>query len=237
MTTVHKGHEKVLTLRKCPALGSAGHKAALKVFGKEKEKELWIPKFIDDYNRFMHGVDIADQFRSYFTVQRQCKRNWKALLHFLVDISIVNAFRLSAYCDPSFAKLFKLCDKHLRFQTELSVALMKRCTETRVSRDCRVLPRIVLANHVSGMAPEHHRKVVTSKPRECKACQAAGRQGGERKVLGDITNEVRNLQSSQSKPRIKRTRYACSVCKIALCDTFLCWEQHLLAVRQRACSA
>ena len=42
-------------------------------------KELPIPLFINDYNHFIGGVDIADQLRSYYSTQRTSFRNWYPL--------------------------------------------------------------------------------------------------------------------------------------------------------------
>jgi hypothetical protein len=41
-----------------------------KVFGSKAQKDLAIPIFINDYNHFMGGVDIADQLRAYYSTQR-----------------------------------------------------------------------------------------------------------------------------------------------------------------------
>lgn len=50
-----------------------------KVFGEEKRKDLAIPTFIDDYNHFMGGVDIADQLRTYYSTQRIALCSWYPL--------------------------------------------------------------------------------------------------------------------------------------------------------------
>jgi hypothetical protein len=74
MSTVHRGYETIERLRRKPAKGSAGYTVAHKVFGSEHRKLLHIPGFIDDYNHYMHAVDLADQLRAGFTTTRRCRR-------------------------------------------------------------------------------------------------------------------------------------------------------------------
>jgi hypothetical protein len=40
-----------------------------KVFGDEAQKDLAIPTFINDYNYFIGGVDIANQLCAYYLTQ------------------------------------------------------------------------------------------------------------------------------------------------------------------------
>ncbi len=55
------------------------------IFARESRKpfegmgarvELAIPRYIDDYNYNMGGVDIADQHRAAYSSQRKALRNW-----------------------------------------------------------------------------------------------------------------------------------------------------------------
>jgi len=66
--------------------------------GKEEfeyTRLLPIPMAIDEYNRFISGVDIADQLRAGFLTQQQGVKQWCPLVCWLLDSSITNAFRLS----------------------------------------------------------------------------------------------------------------------------------------------
>jgi Transposase IS4 len=55
-TTHETGQDQVVIRhRKRPALTSTSAKTARKAFGSEPEKDLPIPKFIDDYNHYMGG--------------------------------------------------------------------------------------------------------------------------------------------------------------------------------------
>ena len=68
-STVHKAGEEhtIIRSRRRPQLTSTNRPLVRKVFGNESRKNLPIPVFIDDYNHFIGGVDIADQFRAYYS--------------------------------------------------------------------------------------------------------------------------------------------------------------------------
>jgi hypothetical protein len=54
-------------------------------------KELEIPIFINDYNHYMNGVDLANQYRSSYEVHLKGYRNWLPLLYFFINAAVVNA--------------------------------------------------------------------------------------------------------------------------------------------------
>jgi hypothetical protein len=60
---VHKTEDFRTKVRKRPAKSSTNGRIVWRVFGTEPAKELFIPCFIDDYNQYMGGVDLANQFR------------------------------------------------------------------------------------------------------------------------------------------------------------------------------
>ena len=70
ISTVHTGALTVVAPRRRPAATSLGARQARLAFGDQRVKKLVISNFIDQYNHYMRGVDIADQLRSYYTTQR-----------------------------------------------------------------------------------------------------------------------------------------------------------------------
>lgn len=78
LSTTHEagpGPDKVVIRhRKRPALTSTSAKTARQPFGLAPEKDLPIPKFVDDYNHFMGYVDRADQLRASNPGLRQIRR-------------------------------------------------------------------------------------------------------------------------------------------------------------------
>ena len=80
LTTVHNIHgskSHVDTERKCPRNTSSNAAGVRQLFGEgEFVKLLSIPSCIDDYNHFMGGIDIADQYRLYYMTQLIAQYNW-----------------------------------------------------------------------------------------------------------------------------------------------------------------
>ena len=58
---------------------------------------LLIPSAINDYNYYIGGVDIADQLRAKFSTQQRGVKPWRPLFYWLLDSTIINAFRLSEH--------------------------------------------------------------------------------------------------------------------------------------------
>jgi len=74
-TTHETGPDQiVIQHRKRPATTSTLAKTARRVFGSEPEKDLPIPKFVDDYNHYIGYVDQADQLRASNPGLRRIKR-------------------------------------------------------------------------------------------------------------------------------------------------------------------
>ncbi|KAF2805046.1 uncharacterized protein BDZ99DRAFT_524772 [Mytilinidion resinicola] len=79
LSTIHNGQNYIAKLRKRPSTVSTGYRQTAKVFGDKARKELDIPDFIEKYNLFMCGVDVADQLRSYYNTERTHRKTWKPL--------------------------------------------------------------------------------------------------------------------------------------------------------------
>ena len=124
MSTVSTGMESILRNRRRPAKSATNSRTSREVFGDSPTKELLIPRFIDDYNHFMGGVDTADQLKSYYNTQRKHHKNWKPLWHFLLDTTITNCFKLHRHCPPSRRLPLPLTRyTHKEFRTKLAVQL------------------------------------------------------------------------------------------------------------------
>ena len=124
INTVSTGIESVLRNRRRPAKSATNSRTSKKVFGDSLTKKLLIPRFIDDYNYFMGGVDIADQLKSYYNTQRKHHKNWKPLWHFLFDTTITNCFKLYRHCPLSRRiPLPSIWYTHKEFRTRLAMLL------------------------------------------------------------------------------------------------------------------
>ena len=62
--------------------------------GNSHTMDVPIPMSIQQYNRFMGGVDKSDQYLSYHNVNRKTDKYWKTPFFHLVDIALTNSFLL-----------------------------------------------------------------------------------------------------------------------------------------------
>ncbi|CAB4413540.1 unnamed protein product [Rhizophagus irregularis] len=67
-----------------PRINNTNSSTVKRVFGDNSKKELPIPEIIDDYNHFMGGVNIADQYRSSYIIQFPVIRVIMTVKHFHV---------------------------------------------------------------------------------------------------------------------------------------------------------
>ena len=77
------------------------------------------PKSIADYNKFMGGVDIGDQYRKYYQVRMKSKKAYKYIFWFLVEVSILNAFILHRYSPSTHRNPTNYLDFRVQLAKEL----------------------------------------------------------------------------------------------------------------------
>ena len=81
-------------------------------------KAVSIPAPVRQYNTFMGGVDLSDQFRSYYPLGRTGMKWWHYIFWFLLDVSICNAMiieKLSPHAQTS-------CKRRALLQFKLQLA-------------------------------------------------------------------------------------------------------------------
>ena len=168
-------------------------------------------------------------------------KSWKALWHWLLDVVIVNSYKLSYhaqhYDDPDLP-----CErftKQREFRKALAKELFKRSERLTTPHYDR---SVAMADLVCATEEDsHHIRYNKGKEGFCKACEASGRKAtanpAKRKPLQKLSvNSVRGGSRIQSN-RPPRTRSGCSLCSIALCQSMkspACWIQHLQAAREAA---
>ena len=79
--TVHKVDDFREKIWKHPARTFTNGRIVRTVFGDLPTKELRIPCFIDDYNQYMGGVDLANQYREAYKTHKTTFRNWWPLFY------------------------------------------------------------------------------------------------------------------------------------------------------------
>jgi hypothetical protein len=89
---------------------------------------LLIPKVVDDYNHYIGGVDIADQYRSNYIIQHPVRRTWYPLFFWLLDVSIVNSFLIYKI------KHGKKNASHKKFRMDILWELIKEAIQLKKSK-------------------------------------------------------------------------------------------------------
>lgn len=72
-----------------------------RVFGSHERVNIPIPAITDDYNQFKVGVDLVDQYRSYYFTQLKCLPNWPPIFFWLLDTTVINFYLLMYHLPTS----------------------------------------------------------------------------------------------------------------------------------------
>jgi len=95
MSTIHplSGEDSlVLRMRKHPSNKSTNASGANSTFlPGEYQKELDIPVIVDAYNQHKAGVDVADQYQTYFDTQLISRCNWYPLYYLILETALINS--------------------------------------------------------------------------------------------------------------------------------------------------
>ena len=78
LTTIHDNGVVEIERRSRHAVG-----------GTERIKK---PRAVAEYNRYMGGVDTADQLLSYYGFSHRTVKLWRRTLFYLLDMAVVNSY-------------------------------------------------------------------------------------------------------------------------------------------------
>ena len=206
--TVHKAEDFRIKAKERPAKTSTNGRIVRQVFGAESTKELQIPCFIDDYNQYMGGVDLANQFRESYETHRITLRVWWPLFYWLIDVACINAYRLyQLYQGQLGGKPFS----HLEFRVQLINRLLEYSTQAKLQ---------YLQTNLGGQrlfSPEFqhiHYWIKRPKADNCRWC------------LYELQRQRVLNKGAISKARPKRSRGGCVFCKVALYAEGECWSMY-----------
>jgi hypothetical protein len=92
--SLHRSEEDtIIRNRKRPKQTSINARITRPIFSDLPRKRLLIPRVIDDYNHYINGMDLANQFRAWIiTLRPGIYKAWQPLWYWLLDIYTCNAF-------------------------------------------------------------------------------------------------------------------------------------------------
>ena len=177
-------------------------------------RNLPIPMAIDDYNHFIGGVDIANQLRAGFSIQRRGVKPWRPLFYWLLDSTIINAFILSEHERKAKlkGKIDNVRSAHRSFREKLVSDLLKDPKATikqmYITKLTTTLPRI---RHTTPIGI--HRQIRTKQAAclYCRWCRHSKKSDNHRIITP--SNQV------------PRTQISCSHCRVPLCRECF-WKFH-----------
>lgn len=132
LTTIHtitNQDDFVKRTRRRPRETSTNAARTREVFKGHPTAELLIPKLIDDYNHYMNGVDISDQYRSYYSTQLTVLRTWMPLFFWIFDTTIINCYRIYTVRGGTFT--------HKEFRIKLAWDLVRTAAQSIYNSDQR----------------------------------------------------------------------------------------------------
>jgi hypothetical protein len=200
--TVHQADDFRAKIRRRPAKTSTNGRIVRLVFKEEHTKELYIPRFIDDYNHHMGGVDLANQFREVYETHRITQRNWWPLFYWLIDIACINAYRLYLLYTDARKPL-----THLQFRIKLYCKLLEYSRKVQLVQLYSELGSKRLFN--PDLQHIHFWGKLPTKRGICTWCLYYRKY---QKVLGIVVQEPP-----------KKPTGGCTFCSVFLCQEGECW--------------
>jgi len=225
MSTVSTPHDTIIRPRRRPQKKT---KQIRKIWGDTPIKSLPIPVYINDYNHNMGSVDLADQYRASYAETRRNHRTWMPLFKFLVQSTIVNATKIWVAKGHGTIK----SSASSKFRKELAASLLrhteplKACTQQPVSWQ-------EVHKTLSSEGQEKWQNVcygthvkLSSVDRACIICAGRGTPPPSKRLRPEL-QELTSSQTNSLRKRTPRTTYGCNRCNIYICNTAICWQQHM----------
>lgn len=220
MTSFHDIHKTVVRLRRRPKLSSTNGQMVREVFGNQVCKAIPIPVFIDDYNYNMGGVDIADQLRSYYSVQQKARRNWLPYFYWLLDTTIINTYQMHRHLYTNH-RVCKTFNSHKKFRIQLAKRILSVGTQQIMELRSQNLSKPHHAKGAEGAEPYHPRPTISqyaSCPRPVSFPPPKQHQYESRPTTSKCLWCRWNYKNNRDL-KVKKIYFGCKECNIPLCQS------------------
>ena len=98
------------------AMSSIHGTSSIPVLRRGDNEHVMKPEMINEYNKYMNGVDKCDQHLASYSIDRKTLKWWKKIFFRVLDVCILNAMITYTTYDPTFKQ--KKCS-HKCFRLEL----------------------------------------------------------------------------------------------------------------------
>ncbi len=203
--------------RKRSSKTSISAKTARALFNDKSHAMLLILNFDDVYNHYMKAVNQTDQLRAFYAYNHRCRsEEHKILYEFLIEISMINVYKLSLHSKISKKTKYTV---HSEFRTTLTTDLIQISERWFLKRK---KTSIESAIERSMIRLDDHQICRRKSLEDCRECKKIDRtvRSKNRQVLDEITS---NLDDSE---REKRSIFDCDICDISLCRDDSCWAAY-----------
>jgi hypothetical protein len=157
----------------------------------------------------MGGVDIANQLRESYEVHRPSFRNWWPLFYWLIDVTIINSYRLYIIYMAELGVEKPL--SHKKFRICIITSLFDFAIEGRIQqlRDSLGGKRKFCSTNAN-----IHKVVGIPKPKACTWCS--------------YLVKYHRIKGEEGQDRAYRTSSICSFCDVPLCTrgSNNCWYNY-----------
>ena len=120
------------------------------------------PTVVREYNKFLGGVDKADQHRSYYGVGHNSKKWWRTVFSFVINVCLVQAW--IAWSNSPHLPDTKKYD-HLGLRSKIASQLLAGFTSRKQQAGRRSNATVVVALESIG-----NHKLVRGTKRKCRQC-------------------------------------------------------------------
>ncbi|EDN09501.1 predicted protein [Histoplasma mississippiense (nom. inval.)] len=124
-TLFHKPDSFIERIRKRPGINSTNGSQIRRLFGDKFEQAMEIPTIIDDYNHYMNGIDLANQYRASYETHMPTNRTWLSILYWIIDHAIVNAYILHRLATTCTTGTTGTTISHVEFRRQLYLQLLE----------------------------------------------------------------------------------------------------------------
>ena len=155
------------------------------------------PTVVREYNKYMGGVDKADQHRSYYGVGHSSKKWWRCVFSFVVNVCLVQTWILWSKSPhprgtPDYDNLF--------LRAKIAEQLRGGFTSRKIQAGRRQKDVVVAPDSIG------HHHLARGTKRVCVKCSKEG-------VKTDAGLPV-------------RSRFYCTWCEVPLCKRQCFWDWH-----------